>query len=80
MEQEQSNFLFGRKVTGKVAAGFGIAFCIALTLFIVGVYFGFEPSLTVVIFVAGKIDFFGFFVFFFHLKQRNSDFVSENLK
>lgn len=63
MEQEQSNFLFGRKVTGKVAAGFGIVFCIALTLFIVGVYFGFEPTLTVVIFVASKSDFFSIFLF-----------------
>ncbi|XP_055306463.1 uncharacterized protein LOC129570772 [Sitodiplosis mosellana] len=51
MEQEQSHFLFGRKVTGQFAAFSAVIFSIALTAFIACIYVGFELNLTLIIFV-----------------------------
>lgn len=58
MEQEQTNFLSGRKVNGKLAASLGAVFGIALTAVIAYVYFyaPMEINLALFIFVVGKFD------------------------
>lgn len=60
MEQEQSDFLSGRKVNGTLAACLGAVFGIGLTAIIAYVYFdapkSMEIHLALFVFVAGESD------------------------
>lgn len=54
MEREQSDFLTGRKVNGKLAAWLGAVFSIGLMAVTTYAYVGLEFSLVLIIFTASK--------------------------